>query len=219
MLGYVREIYPDIHKPSEKLDAVTPINKKKTFRFVEPIISSSTSQKQLEPGTSQGSNNSAAPSFSSSVDLKFSKSSCGPELQCMTHATSCSGPELQCMTHATSCSGLVPNPIQLKPCIPPPRDDGDRLFQPMFDKYFNPPTIAVSSFPDVVAPTAVDLADLPVSTSIDQDAPSTSIQLTQDQEHSPIISQGFEESPKNHIFMMIHFMNLFMKIQLLRDSH
>ncbi|GJS78447.1 hypothetical protein Tco_0728328 [Tanacetum coccineum] len=46
-LGYVRDTCPDIHKPSEKLVAVTPINKKKTVRFAEPVISSSTSQKQL----------------------------------------------------------------------------------------------------------------------------------------------------------------------------
>ncbi|GKF20786.1 retrovirus-related pol polyprotein from transposon TNT 1-94, partial [Tanacetum coccineum] len=50
--------------------------------------------------------------------------------------------------------------------------------------------------PTTNAPRAVDLADLPMSTSIDQDAPSTSIPSTQDQEHSQIISQGFEESPK-----------------------
>nr|GEX42764.1 hypothetical protein [Tanacetum cinerariifolium] len=43
----------------------------------------------------------------------------------------------------------------------------------MFDKYFNPPTIIVSPVPVVAAPRAVDLADSPVSTSIDQDAPST----------------------------------------------
>nr|GEW11029.1 retrovirus-related Pol polyprotein from transposon TNT 1-94 [Tanacetum cinerariifolium] len=42
----------------------------------------------------------------------------------------------------------------------------------MFDEYFNPPTIVVSPVPVVVAPRAVDLADSPVSTSIDQDAPS-----------------------------------------------
>ncbi|GKA33704.1 hypothetical protein Tco_0720133 [Tanacetum coccineum] len=47
LLGYVRETCLDIHKPSEKLVAVTPINKKKTVRFAEPVISSSTSQKQL----------------------------------------------------------------------------------------------------------------------------------------------------------------------------
>ncbi|GJU06334.1 retrovirus-related pol polyprotein from transposon TNT 1-94 [Tanacetum coccineum] len=43
----------------------------------------------------------------------------------------------------------------------------------MFDEYFNPPTIAVSPVPVAVAPRAIDLADSPVSTSIDQDAPST----------------------------------------------
>ncbi|GKC03904.1 hypothetical protein Tco_0995514, partial [Tanacetum coccineum] len=32
LLGYVRDTCPDIHKPSEKLVAVTPINKKKTIR-------------------------------------------------------------------------------------------------------------------------------------------------------------------------------------------
>ncbi|GKE08586.1 retrovirus-related pol polyprotein from transposon TNT 1-94 [Tanacetum coccineum] len=38
---------------------------------------------------------------------------------------------------------------------------------------FNSPTIAVSPVPVANAPRAVDLANLPVSTSIDQDAPST----------------------------------------------
>nr|GEV59832.1 hypothetical protein [Tanacetum cinerariifolium] len=44
------------------------------------------------------------------------------------------------------------------------------------------------------------LADSPVSTSIDQDAPSTSIPSTQDQEHYLIMSQGFKESPKTPHF-------------------
>ncbi|GJS90663.1 retrovirus-related pol polyprotein from transposon TNT 1-94 [Tanacetum coccineum] len=70
----------------------------------------------------------------------------------------------------------------------------------MFDKYFNPPTIAVSLVLVDDAPRAVDLADSHVSTSIDQDAPSTSIPSTQDQEHSPIMSQGFEELPKTPHF-------------------
>nr|GEW58199.1 integrase, catalytic region, zinc finger, CCHC-type, peptidase aspartic, catalytic [Tanacetum cinerariifolium] len=106
------------------------------------------------------------------------------------------GPGLQCMIPATSNLGLVPKPILQQPCIPPQRDDWDRLFQPMFDEYFNPPTIVVSPVPVAAALRAVDLADSPVSTSIDQVAPSTSIQSIQDQEHSPSISQGFEESPK-----------------------
>ncbi|GKB25098.1 retrovirus-related pol polyprotein from transposon TNT 1-94, partial [Tanacetum coccineum] len=74
---------------------------------------------------------------------------------------------------------------------------------------------------DTVAatPKAINIADSPVLTSIDQDAPSTSIPSTQEQEQSLIISQGVEESPKNHTFMMIHFMKLFMKTQLLKDRH
>ncbi|GKD83910.1 retrovirus-related pol polyprotein from transposon TNT 1-94, partial [Tanacetum coccineum] len=45
-----------------------------------------------------------------------------------------------------------------------------------------------------------DLADSPVSTSIDRDAPSSSTPSTQEQEQSPNFSQGFEESPKTPIF-------------------
>ncbi|GKE19372.1 integrase, catalytic region, zinc finger, CCHC-type containing protein [Tanacetum coccineum] len=75
------------------------------------------------------------------------------------------------------------------------RNDWDRLFQPMFDEYYNPLTITVSPVQEAAAPRAKVLVDSPVSTSIDQDAPSTSIPSSQEQEHSPIISQGFEESP------------------------
>ncbi|GJY81786.1 hypothetical protein Tco_0494537 [Tanacetum coccineum] len=50
------------------------------------------------------------------------------------------------------------------------------------------------------APRAVDIADSPVSTTIDQDAPSSSIPSTQEQEHYLIISQGVEESPKTPLF-------------------
>ncbi|GJV84663.1 retrovirus-related pol polyprotein from transposon TNT 1-94 [Tanacetum coccineum] len=70
----------------------------------------------------------------------------------------------------------------------------------MFDEYFNTPTIAVSPVLVANAPRAVDLADSPVFMSIDQDAPLTSIPSTQEQEHSPIISQGFEESQKTSHF-------------------
>ncbi|GKE22566.1 retrovirus-related pol polyprotein from transposon TNT 1-94 [Tanacetum coccineum] len=50
--------------------------------------------------------------------------------------------------------------------------DWDRLFQSMFNEYFNPPTIVVSRIPVANASRAVDLADSPMSTSIDQDASS-----------------------------------------------
>ncbi|GKF56458.1 hypothetical protein Tco_0166798 [Tanacetum coccineum] len=60
----------------------------------------------------------------------------------------------------------------------------------MFDEYFNSPLIVVSRVQVAAAPRAEVLADSPMSTSIDQDAPSTSIPSSQEHEHSPIISQG-----------------------------
>ncbi|GJY68638.1 retrovirus-related pol polyprotein from transposon TNT 1-94 [Tanacetum coccineum] len=68
------------------------------------------------------------------------------------------------------------------------------------NEYYNPPIIVVSPVQEVIALRAKVLADSPVSTSIDQDAPSTSIPSSQEHEHSPIISQGFEESPKTPTF-------------------
>ncbi|GJW61880.1 integrase, catalytic region, zinc finger, CCHC-type containing protein [Tanacetum coccineum] len=40
LLGYVRDTCPNIYKPSEKLVAVTPINKKKTVQFADTVTSS-----------------------------------------------------------------------------------------------------------------------------------------------------------------------------------
>ncbi|GJY44575.1 retrovirus-related pol polyprotein from transposon TNT 1-94 [Tanacetum coccineum] len=70
----------------------------------------------------------------------------------------------------------------------------------MFDEYFNPPLIDVSPIQEAATPRAEILADSPVSTSIDQDAPSTSIPSSQEHVQSLIISQGFEESPKTPTF-------------------
>ncbi|GJW43138.1 retrovirus-related pol polyprotein from transposon TNT 1-94 [Tanacetum coccineum] len=53
------------------------------------------------------------------------------------------------------------------------RDDWNCLFQPMFDKYFTPPSIAISPVQEATAPRVVVLANSPVLTSIDQDAPSS----------------------------------------------
>nr|GEU82800.1 copia protein [Tanacetum cinerariifolium] len=69
--------------------------------------------------------------------------------------------------------GLVSNLVSQQPCIPPKRIDWDCLFQPMFDEYFNPPSIAVSPVQEAVVVRAVILADSPMSTSIDHDAQLT----------------------------------------------
>nr|GEZ57275.1 integrase, catalytic region, zinc finger, CCHC-type, peptidase aspartic, catalytic [Tanacetum cinerariifolium] len=69
-------------------------------------------------------------------------------------------------------------------------DDWDHLFQPMFDEDFNPTTIDVSPVPAAAAPRAVDLANSPVSMSIDQDAPSTRSSSNVRPIHTPFESLG-----------------------------
>ncbi|GJR78674.1 retrotransposon protein, putative, ty1-copia subclass [Tanacetum coccineum] len=70
----------------------------------------------------------------------------------------------------------------------------------MFDEYFNPPSSAAFPVQVATTPRTVDIADSPMSTSIDQDTPSTSIPSTQEQKQYLIISQGVEESLKTPHF-------------------
>ncbi|GKB80409.1 retrovirus-related pol polyprotein from transposon TNT 1-94 [Tanacetum coccineum] len=86
------------------------------------------------------------------------------ELTAMDSEQLGSGPGLQCMTPATSSLGLVPNPIPQQP------------------------------FPVAAAPRAVDLADSPVSTSIDQDAPSTKLPKTPYFHNDPLHESLHEHS-------------------------
>ncbi|GKA15150.1 integrase, catalytic region, zinc finger, CCHC-type containing protein [Tanacetum coccineum] len=122
------------------------------------------------------------------------------ELTAMASEQFSSGLGLHSMTPTTSSLGLLPNTISLQPCSPPNRDDWDYLFQPMFNEYFTPPSIVVSLVQEASALRAMDLADSPVSASIDQDAASSSTPSTQEQEQSLNISQGFKELPKTPIF-------------------
>ncbi|GJW33969.1 retrovirus-related pol polyprotein from transposon TNT 1-94 [Tanacetum coccineum] len=71
LLGYVRDTCPDIHKPSEKLVAVTPKNKVKKVRFSEPLTSSNNTQ-QVESSKTSNSNTPVL----SSTGVKCSTSTC-----------------------------------------------------------------------------------------------------------------------------------------------
>ncbi|GJU83970.1 retrovirus-related pol polyprotein from transposon TNT 1-94 [Tanacetum coccineum] len=104
------------------------------------------------------------------------------------------------MTLATSSSGLVPNPVPQQPFNPPIKNDWDRLFQPMFDEYFNPPQRVISLVPVAVAPCVVDIVGSPSSTTIDLVVPSSSTSSTNQQQQSSIISQGVEEPILNAQF-------------------
>nr|GFA38886.1 integrase, catalytic region, zinc finger, CCHC-type, peptidase aspartic, catalytic [Tanacetum cinerariifolium] len=86
------------------------------------------------------------------------------ELSAMASKQFSSGLGLHVMTHATPSTGLVSNLVSQQPCISPNRDDWDRLFQPMFDEYFNPLSIAVFPVQEVAAPRDEVLAESPVIT-------------------------------------------------------
>ncbi|GKD48128.1 retrovirus-related pol polyprotein from transposon TNT 1-94 [Tanacetum coccineum] len=95
-----------------------------------------------------------------------------PELTAMASEQFSSGPAPQLKTPGTLSSGL----------------------------FFNPPPSVISLVHVAAAPRPVDQIGSPVSTLIDEDAPSTSNPSTQEQAQSLIISQGVEESPKTPHF-------------------
>nr|GFA16083.1 hypothetical protein [Tanacetum cinerariifolium] len=108
-----------------------------------------------------------------------------------------SGPALNEMTPGTISSGLVPTTSPSTSYVPPLRNDWDLLFQPMFDELLNPPPSVVNQTPEAIAPIAeiippgyVDLTGLPSSTTIDQDAPSTSNSPTPTEAQSSVIPQN-----------------------------
>ncbi|GKC24844.1 retrovirus-related pol polyprotein from transposon TNT 1-94, partial [Tanacetum coccineum] len=103
------------------------------------------------------------------------------------------GPVPQFLTSGIISLGLVQNPPSPTPYVPPTKNDKDILFQQIFDEYLNPPKSVVSTVPVAAAPRPPDLTGTPLSTSIDQDAPSISTLSSQEQLQSPVISEGVEE--------------------------
>nr|GEW39799.1 retrovirus-related Pol polyprotein from transposon TNT 1-94 [Tanacetum cinerariifolium]GEX10534.1 retrovirus-related Pol polyprotein from transposon TNT 1-94 [Tanacetum cinerariifolium] len=92
---------------------------------------------------------------------------------------SSSGPTLNEMTHATISSGLIQKSSSSTPYVPPLRNDWYLLFQPMFDELLNPsPSVdhqaheVFALIIEVIPPVQVDLTGSPSSTTVDQDAPS-----------------------------------------------
>ncbi|GJS53361.1 retrovirus-related pol polyprotein from transposon TNT 1-94 [Tanacetum coccineum] len=105
------------------------------------------------------------------------------------------GPEPIMMTPGQLNSGLTPSPVPATTYIPPTDKDLEILFQPMFDEYFDQssdsepvPTATVVNAPIVSTNTSV-------STTIAQDAPSTSHSLSSSQGHPPVFPQGVVAGP------------------------
>nr|GEU89944.1 retrovirus-related Pol polyprotein from transposon TNT 1-94 [Tanacetum cinerariifolium] len=97
-------------------------------------------------------------------------------------------------------SGLVQKFCSSTPYVPPSRNDWDLLFQPMFDELHNPPPSVVHQAPEVIAlidyvipPVQDDSTGSPSSTTVNQDAQSTSKSHTTTEIHSLVIPQEVEE--------------------------
>ncbi|GJW68099.1 retrovirus-related pol polyprotein from transposon TNT 1-94 [Tanacetum coccineum] len=105
------------------------------------------------------------------------------------------GPEPILMMPGQICSRLVPNPVPVAPYIPPTNKNLEILLQPMFDEYFEPPSV---ERPIPHAPTVQVLVvstGTPSSTIIDQDAPSTSHSPSYSKVQPPILHQGVVARP------------------------
>nr|GFB74070.1 hypothetical protein [Tanacetum cinerariifolium] len=99
------------------------------------------------------------------------------------------------MTPGTISSGLVPTTSPSTSYVPP-RNDWDLLFQPIFDELLNPPPSVVNQTPEPIAPIAevippgyVDSIGSPSSTTVEQDAPSTSNSPTPTETQPSVIPQ------------------------------
>nr|GFC82517.1 hypothetical protein [Tanacetum cinerariifolium] len=102
------------------------------------------------------------------------------------------------MTPEYISSGLVQNLSSSTPNVPPSKRDQDILFQPLFDKYFNPTPCVVSFMLLTVVPLPADTTATSSSTIIDQDVPYASTSSTYQEIESQFIHQGVKEQIHGH---------------------
>ncbi|GKG05114.1 hypothetical protein Tco_0315501 [Tanacetum coccineum] len=89
-------------------------------------------------------------------------------------------------------TALVPNPAPAIPYVPPTNKELEKLFQPMFDEYFNPPGIRQNPIP--VIPTAGE-----ASADINLDAASGSHTLSPLDHHSSSVHHGLAGEPSAEV--------------------
>nr|GFA02591.1 hypothetical protein [Tanacetum cinerariifolium] len=118
------------------------------------------------------------------------------ELTAMASEQRSSGPALNEMTPGTISLGLVQKSSPSASYLPPSRNDWDLLFQSMFNELLNPsPSVAnqapadIAPITEVIPPEQVDSTGSPSSTTVEQDAPSTSNSTTPTETQSSIIPQ------------------------------
>nr|GEX23017.1 integrase, catalytic region, zinc finger, CCHC-type, peptidase aspartic, catalytic [Tanacetum cinerariifolium] len=118
------------------------------------------------------------------------------ELTTMASEQRSLGSALNEMTPGTISSGLSHSTSPSTSYVPPSRTDWDLLFQPMFDELLNPPPSVVNQAPKAIAPIVevmppvnADSTGSPSSTTVEQDAPSTSNSPTPTETQSSVIPQ------------------------------
>ncbi|GJS29215.1 retrovirus-related pol polyprotein from transposon TNT 1-94 [Tanacetum coccineum] len=107
----------------------------------------------------------------------------------MAHVQTSPGPALNLLMSGPISSGLVPNPAPAIPYVPPTNKELEMLFQPMFDKYFNPPVIRQDPIPNVVQDPVITTSQS-VSILVDPDAPSGSHISSPLDHHSSSVHHG-----------------------------
>ncbi|GJV15499.1 retrovirus-related pol polyprotein from transposon TNT 1-94 [Tanacetum coccineum] len=105
------------------------------------------------------------------------------------------GPEPIMVTPGQLNSGLAPSPVPATTYIPPTDKVLEILFQPMFDEYFEQSTDSEPVHTATVVNSPIVYTNTSVSTTIAQDAPSTSHSLSSSQVHPPVFPQGVAAGP------------------------
>nr|GEW88839.1 copia protein [Tanacetum cinerariifolium] len=91
--------------------------------------------------------------------------------------------------------GLVPNLVPVTPYAPPTNKELEILFQPMFDEYLEPPCAERPVSPAQAVQAPVNSAGTPLSTTIDQDAPTLNISPSSSALQSYSLHQGVAAEP------------------------
>ncbi|GKA99418.1 retrovirus-related pol polyprotein from transposon TNT 1-94 [Tanacetum coccineum] len=104
-------------------------------------------------------------------------------------------PEPILMTPGQISSWLVPNPVPVAPYVPPTNKDLEILFQMMFDEYFEPSSVERPVPPALAVQVPVVLAGTPSSTTVGQDASSTSHSPSSSEVQAPSLHQGVVGGP------------------------
>ncbi|GJZ71599.1 hypothetical protein Tco_0635450 [Tanacetum coccineum] len=96
-------------------------------------------------------------------------------------------------------SRLAPSPVPATTYIPPTDKDLEILFQPIFDEYFDQSTDSEPVPTATIVNALIVSTNMSVSTTIAQDAPSTSHSLSSSQVHPPVFPQGVAAGPDTSI--------------------